>query len=46
MGDNKIPKVKTESEVSTPAIDEIINNVAGNATLGDVWALFQYRPGI
>ena len=32
------------SEVSTPAIDEIINNVAGNATLGDVWALFQYPP--
>ena len=32
------------SEVSIPAIDEIINNVAGNATLGDVWALFQYPP--
>ena len=32
------------SEVSTPAIDEIINNVAGNCTLGDVWKLFQYPP--
>ena len=32
------------SEVSTPAIDEIINNVVGNCTLGDVWKLFQYPP--
>ena len=32
------------SEVSTPAIDEIINNIAGNCTLGDVWKLFQYPP--
>ncbi len=32
------------SEVSIPAIDEIINNLAGNCTLADVWALFQYPP--
>lgn len=30
------------SEVSIPAVDEIINNVAGNCSLADIWALFQY----
>jgi len=32
------------SEVSIPAIDEVINNIAGNCTLSDVWKLFQYPP--